>query len=220
MSFLPPLVKKENFNALRKSLNEGKLTLFEGTLVDCLKADEKTKYTVASLLDHMDWMPPSVTSHSLLINATLWLALVDQYECGIYILGFTRELRCSPQYNLAASQGACRTMTCHAPLSSFFKDFFQGPVCNAREPAPQMINEELSWLQKRMDPKGLTCFWRSYSENVHSAPLKWLNPTQVRPDPCLRHIQTFLCAVKADAVIVEAQFQLLVGSGSGLLGQA
>lgn len=45
-----------------------------------------------------------------------------------------------------------------------------------------MINEELSWLQKRMDPKGLTCFWRSYSENVHSAPLKWLNPTQVSPD--------------------------------------
>jgi len=99
----PRYLKKENFNALRKSLNEGKLTLFEGTLVDCLKADEKTKYTVASLLDHMDWMPPS------------------------------------------------------------------------------MINEELSWLQKRMDPKGLTCFWRSYSENVHSAPLKWLNPTQV-PD--------------------------------------
>lgn len=54
-------VKRENFNALRKSLNEGKLTLFEGTLVDCLKADEKTKYTVASLLDHMDWMPPSVS---------------------------------------------------------------------------------------------------------------------------------------------------------------
>lgn len=44
-----------------------------------------------------------------------------------------------------------------------------------------MINEELAWIQKRMDPKGLTVFWRSYSENVHSAPLKWLNPSQVAP---------------------------------------
>mmetsp|Transcript_17242 Transcript_17242/g.41818 ORF Transcript_17242/g.41818 Transcript_17242/m.41818 type:complete len:680 (+) Transcript_17242:53-2092(+) len=99
----PRYLKRENYNALRKSLNEKKLTLFEGTLVDALKADEKQKYTVASLLDHMDWMPPS------------------------------------------------------------------------------MINEEMYWLQKRMDPKGLTVFWRSYSEKVHSAPLQWLKPKQV-PD--------------------------------------
>mmetsp|Transcript_4456 Transcript_4456/g.11182 ORF Transcript_4456/g.11182 Transcript_4456/m.11182 type:complete len:496 (+) Transcript_4456:132-1619(+) len=97
----PRYLKKENYEKLRASLNAGKLTLFEGTLVSALKHFDKTQFTVASLLDHMDWMPPS------------------------------------------------------------------------------MINEELSWLQKRMGPNGMTLFWRSYSEHVHSAPLKWLNPTQV-----------------------------------------
>lgn len=97
----PRYLKKENYEKLRASLNAKKLTLFEGTLVDALRHFETAQFTVASLLDHMDWMPPS------------------------------------------------------------------------------MINEELAWLQKRMDPKGMTLFWRSYSEGVHSAPLKWLKPTQV-----------------------------------------
>jgi hypothetical protein len=56
-------VKKEHFEALRASLNAGKLTLFQGTLVDCLREKAEAKYTVASLLDHMDWMPPSVIPH-------------------------------------------------------------------------------------------------------------------------------------------------------------
>lgn len=97
----PRYLKKENYEKLRESLNAGKLTLFEGTLVQALQHFETTQFTVASLLDHMDWMPPS------------------------------------------------------------------------------MINEELAWLQKRMGPNGMTLFWRSYSEKVHSAPLQWLNPTQV-----------------------------------------
>mmetsp|Transcript_33525 Transcript_33525/g.52168 ORF Transcript_33525/g.52168 Transcript_33525/m.52168 type:complete len:363 (-) Transcript_33525:113-1201(-) len=42
-----------------------------------------------------------------------------------------------------------------------------------------MINEEFHWLQKRMDLTKGRCFWRSFSEGVHSAPLCWLKPTQV-----------------------------------------
>ena len=42
-----------------------------------------------------------------------------------------------------------------------------------------MINEELHWLQARMDPSKGRIFWRSFSESVHSAPLVWLNPIQV-----------------------------------------
>ena len=36
---------------------------------------------------------------------------------------------------------------------------------------PFMINEEMYWLQQRMDPKRGRVFWRSFSEGVHSAPL-------------------------------------------------
>jgi ubiquinone/menaquinone biosynthesis C-methylase UbiE len=42
-----------------------------------------------------------------------------------------------------------------------------------------MINEEMHWLQTRMDQSKGRVFWRSFSEGVHSAPLVWLNPTQV-----------------------------------------
>ena len=42
-----------------------------------------------------------------------------------------------------------------------------------------MINEELHWLQTRMDASKARVFWRSFSESVHSAPLVWLNPVRV-----------------------------------------
>ncbi|EKX35615.1 hypothetical protein GUITHDRAFT_97763 [Guillardia theta CCMP2712] len=94
----PQYLKRDNFYKLREALNAGRLSLFEGTLVDVCK---KAVYTVASLLDHMDWMPPF------------------------------------------------------------------------------MINEEMYWLQQRMDPKRGRVFWRSFSEGVHSAPLVWLKPMKV-----------------------------------------
>jgi len=97
----PQYLKREQFMKLRAALNEGRLTLFEGTLVDCCKQFPDKVYTVGSLLDHMDWMPPF------------------------------------------------------------------------------MINEEMHWLQKQMDPKRARIFWRSFSEGVHSAPLVWLKPQRV-----------------------------------------
>jgi betaine lipid synthase len=97
----PQYLKREQYMKLRTALNEGRLTLFEGTLVDVCKKFPDKQYTVASLLDHMDWMPPF------------------------------------------------------------------------------MINEEMHWLQRQMCPKRGRCFWRSFSENVHSAPLCWLKPQRV-----------------------------------------
>jgi hypothetical protein len=42
-----------------------------------------------------------------------------------------------------------------------------------------MINEEFYWISQRIDQKRGRCFWRSFSEGVHSAPLCWLRPKQV-----------------------------------------
>mmetsp|Transcript_12300 Transcript_12300/g.29012 ORF Transcript_12300/g.29012 Transcript_12300/m.29012 type:complete len:700 (-) Transcript_12300:473-2572(-) len=109
----PLYLKREHYPQLKQALKEGRLSLFEGTLVDVCKPNppkEKfhmggitpdTKFTIASLLDHMDWMPPA------------------------------------------------------------------------------MVNEEFYWLSQRMDPSKGRCFWRSFSEGVHSAPLCWLRPKQV-----------------------------------------
>jgi len=97
----PQYLKREQFMKLRAALNDRRLTLFEGTLVDVCKQHPDKQYTVASLLDHMDWMPPF------------------------------------------------------------------------------MINEEMHWLQKQLCPKRGRIFWRSFSENVHSAPLVWLKPQRV-----------------------------------------
>jgi ubiquinone/menaquinone biosynthesis C-methylase UbiE len=51
----PNYLKKENFLVMRKYLEKGNLILFHGTLLDAID-QSKTKITVASLLDHMDWM--------------------------------------------------------------------------------------------------------------------------------------------------------------------
>jgi hypothetical protein len=79
-------VKREHFEALRESLNAGKLTLFEGTLVDCLKAKTEVKYTVASLLDHMDWMPPSVSPFPEFLSQ---IALGGAFSASAYFIAST-----------------------------------------------------------------------------------------------------------------------------------
>ena len=49
----PEYLKREQFMKLRAALNDRRLTLFEGTLVDVCKQRPDVQYTVASLLDHM-----------------------------------------------------------------------------------------------------------------------------------------------------------------------
>ena len=61
----PQYLKREQFNKLRAALKEDRLTLFEGTLVDVCKKLPQNKYTVASLLDHMDWMPPFMINEEM-----------------------------------------------------------------------------------------------------------------------------------------------------------
>ncbi len=76
----PRYLKEEYYNSLRKSIESKRLFLFEGTLVECLKKREET-YTVASLLDHMDWMPPQVSSLLLFSLSSLDLSncrLIDR----------------------------------------------------------------------------------------------------------------------------------------------
>eukprot|EP00916_Digyalum_oweni_P024082 GHVL01039856.1.p1 GENE.GHVL01039856.1~~GHVL01039856.1.p1 ORF type:complete len:645 (+),score=111.73 GHVL01039856.1:47-1981(+) len=62
----PRYLKEENFDTLKKNLNDGKVTLFHGTLIDYLNKSDEV-FTVASLLDHMDWMSPESINHELSI---------------------------------------------------------------------------------------------------------------------------------------------------------
>jgi ubiquinone/menaquinone biosynthesis C-methylase UbiE len=43
----------------------------------------------------------------------------------------------------------------------------------------RMINEEMTHLVKKMDPVNGKIFWRTFADNVHAAPLNWLNSTRV-----------------------------------------
>jgi betaine lipid synthase len=81
-------------------LQKGKLKLVHGTLLSAI-ADCSTPITVASLLDHMDWM------------------------------------------------------------------------------TERQINEELTHLIQKMDPVRGKIYWRSFADDVHAAPLMWLQPTKV-----------------------------------------
>jgi hypothetical protein len=46
----------------------------------------------------------------------------------------------------------------------------------------RMINEEMTHLFRKMDPVTGKIFWRTFADNVHAAPLNWLNPTRVNDD--------------------------------------
>lgn len=46
----------------------------------------------------------------------------------------------------------------------------------------RMINEELTHLMRKMDPVTGKIFWRTFADNVHAAPLNWLNATRVNDD--------------------------------------
>lgn len=96
----PRYLKKENFLKMRKHLLNNKLHLVHGTMLSAI--DNSTDpITVASLLDHMDWM------------------------------------------------------------------------------TDRMINEEICHLLKKMDPVKGKIFWRTFADDVHSAPLNWMAPDKV-----------------------------------------
>lgn len=96
----PRYLRKENYLTMRKYLEKGNLKLVHGTLLDAIDNTD-SPITVASLLDHMDWM------------------------------------------------------------------------------TDRMINDEITHLIRKMDPVKGRIFWRTFADNVHSAPLTWLEPVQV-----------------------------------------
>ena len=53
----PRYLEEANYAKLKADLQEGRLELYHGTIEDRLEICEGEKFTVASLLDHMDWMP-------------------------------------------------------------------------------------------------------------------------------------------------------------------
>lgn len=99
----PRYLRRENYEAMKKNLQKGKLHLVHGTLLQAIDGTTRN-FTVASLLDHMDWM------------------------------------------------------------------------------TDRQINEELTHLLTKMDREKGRIFWRSFSENVHSASLNWLEPERVADD--------------------------------------
>ena len=46
----------------------------------------------------------------------------------------------------------------------------------------RMINEEMTHLFRKMDPVNGKIFWRTFADNVHAAPLSWLNSVPVNDD--------------------------------------
>lgn len=125
----PRYLMKENYAKMRKHLQNDKLVLFHGTMLQAI--DQSTvPITVASLLDHMDWM------------------------------------------------------------------------------TDRMINEEITHLVRKMDPVRGKIFWRTFADEVHSAPLSWLNPVKVedskeRPDRVGMYFTTYIAYLKDLSVAYE-----------------
>lgn len=96
----PRYLRRENFDKMKKHLKNGKLKLVHGTMLSAIDS-ATVPITVASLLDHMDWM------------------------------------------------------------------------------TDRMINEEITHLMRKMDHVKGRIFWRTFADEVHAAPLSWLEPDKV-----------------------------------------
>ncbi|CAM9581182.1 unnamed protein product [Ascophyllum nodosum] len=61
----PRYLQKEHFETLKKNLKADKLTLFCGTMEEYVLSTPPGTFTVASLLDHLDWMTPEAVNNEL-----------------------------------------------------------------------------------------------------------------------------------------------------------
>mmetsp|Transcript_18557 Transcript_18557/g.19323 ORF Transcript_18557/g.19323 Transcript_18557/m.19323 type:complete len:692 (+) Transcript_18557:138-2213(+) len=122
----PRYLKKENYEKMKKNLIAGKLHLVHGTLLYAID-NVDSPITVASLLDHMDWM------------------------------------------------------------------------------TDRMINEEITHIMRKIDPVRGKIFWRTFADDVHSAPLAWLEPERVddRDDRVGMYWTTWIAQVKNCKVAFE-----------------
>lgn len=88
----PRYLRKENFAAMKKYLSAGKLTLIHGTLLQAIQ-QTTVPFTVASLLDHMDWMTDSMITEeiSALVNGKM-----DMENGKIYWRTFADAVHAAP----------------------------------------------------------------------------------------------------------------------------
>lgn len=68
----PRYLRRENYSKMKKNLQNGKLTLMHGTLLQAIES-ATVPFTVASLLDHMDWMTDHMINEeiSALVNGKM-----------------------------------------------------------------------------------------------------------------------------------------------------
>ena len=91
----PRYLKRENYLKMRKYLKSGKLQLFHGSIEQAIvknAQDNDDLFTVASLLDHMDWMDKAMITSEL---ALLWERM--DHSCGrVYWRSFSEKVHIPP----------------------------------------------------------------------------------------------------------------------------
>jgi betaine lipid synthase len=88
----PRYLREEHFAALKKNLAAGKLTLFHGTLLQAIK-NATVPFTVASLLDHMDWMTDEMITEEI---SALTNGKMDMERGKIFWRTFADDVHASP----------------------------------------------------------------------------------------------------------------------------
>lgn len=114
----------------------------------------------------------------------------DNYFYSGYILGYYKENNC-PRYLRRENFEKLKTYLAKGNLKLVHGTMLQA-IEETTEPltvaslldhmdwmTDSMINEEISALVKKLDPVKGKIFWRSFADDVHAAPLFWLNPTKV-----------------------------------------
>eukprot|EP01034_Spumella_vulgaris_P025898 gene25898-32405_t len=87
----PRYLRKENFDKMKKHLINGKLKLIHGTMLDAIDTST-VPITVASLLDHMDWMPDRMINEEL----THLFRKMDPVRGKIFWRTFADEVHAAP----------------------------------------------------------------------------------------------------------------------------
>jgi len=95
----PRYLRKENFDIMKKYLKLGKLKLVHGTILDAIQKTD-TPITVASLLDHMDWMTDRMINEEL---HTL-IKKMDPIHGKIFWRTFADDVHSAPLNWLAAER--------------------------------------------------------------------------------------------------------------------
>ena len=81
----------------------------------------------------------------------------------------------------------------------------------------RMINEEITHLMKKMDPVRGKIFWRTFADDVHSAPLNWLRPDRVDDfdDRVGMYWTTWIAYLKDVTVAFEERVDTVQDKGFG-----